>query len=117
MIYALREKSMRSAEERAVDTLGIPLAELMRRAGTSVAEEVVRRVPDVPEVDVVLVVGPVSTAALCCYDALPKPVFAPLGIDGQALGLPSDGDASGIENLKEFLKVNEDIVEKQLNVC
>jgi outer membrane protein TolC len=52
-----------------------------------------------PQVDVVLVVGPVSTAALCCYEELPKPVFAPLGIDGEALGLPSEGDASGVRNL------------------
>lgn len=51
------------------------------------------------DVDVVLVVGPVSTAVLCCIDALPKPVFAPLGIDGQALGLPSEGDSSGVSNL------------------
>jgi outer membrane protein TolC len=52
-----------------------------------------------PDVDVVLVVGPFSTAALCCYDELPKPVFAPLGVDGDALGLPSKGDSSGVRNL------------------
>jgi outer membrane protein TolC len=51
------------------------------------------------QVDMVLVIGPVSTAALCCYDELPKPVFAPLGIDGEALGLPAQGDTSGIRNL------------------
>ena len=47
----------------------------------------------------ILVIGPVSTAALCCVGDLPKPVFAPLGVDGEALGLPSDGDASGVKNL------------------
>jgi len=52
-----------------------------------------------PEVDMVLVIGPVSTAALCCYDELPKPVFAPLGVDGDALGLPAEDDTSGVRNL------------------
>ena len=50
-------------------------------------------------IDMLLVVGPYSTAALCCIDGLPKPVFAPLGIDADALGLPTDADSSGVHNL------------------
>jgi outer membrane protein TolC len=52
-----------------------------------------------PQVDMLLVVGPYSTAALCCIDPLQKPVFAPLGVDADALGLPTDGDSSGVHNL------------------
>ncbi|PKQ30094.1 MAG: bifunctional ADP-dependent NAD(P)H-hydrate dehydratase/NAD(P)H-hydrate epimerase [Actinobacteria bacterium HGW-Actinobacteria-10] len=45
MRYALTERSARSAEERAVSELGLSLAELMRRAGSALADAVQARVP------------------------------------------------------------------------
>lgn len=45
LIYALTEQTARCAEERAVDELGLTLADLMRRAGAAVAREVGLRIP------------------------------------------------------------------------
>ncbi|MDH4140034.1 MAG: NAD(P)H-hydrate dehydratase [Coriobacteriia bacterium] len=45
MIYALTEETARRAEARATAELGMTLADLMRRAGLAVAQEVGRRVP------------------------------------------------------------------------
>jgi outer membrane protein TolC len=73
-----------------------------RRTSDWTAEGISRELDDLladSEVDMILVIGPFSTAALCCYPELPKPVFAPLGIDAAALGLPDDGNTSGVRNL------------------
>ena len=45
MRYALTESGARRAEERALDDLGVTLAELMARAGQALADEVSLRVP------------------------------------------------------------------------
>ena len=92
--------------ERLLDAIQAEIGELLRRdydvrfpdskhrvsdwTAAGIRRELDALLAD-PEVDMVLVIGPVSTAALCCYDELPKPVFAPLGIDGEALGLPAGG--------------------------
>jgi len=73
-----------------------------RRASDWTSEGISRELDDLlsdSEVDMILVVGPFSTAALCCYPELPKPIFAPLGIDAAALGLPDVGNTSGVRNL------------------
>jgi ABC-type uncharacterized transport system substrate-binding protein len=73
-----------------------------RRTSDWTAEGISHELDDLladSEVDMILVIGPFSTAALCCYPELPKPVFAPLGIDAAALGLPDDGNTSGVRNL------------------
>jgi outer membrane protein TolC len=110
----LLDPSATGVTERLLDLMRSEIAELLRRDYELRFPESKQRVSDWTaegirseldalladsEVDVVLVVGPVSTAALCCYDELPKPVFAPLGIDGDALGLPAQGDTSGVKNL------------------
>ena len=111
---SLIDPSATGGTERLLDTIQAEIDELLRRDYDLRFPDPKRRVSDWtaagirreldalladPEVDMVLVIGPVSTAALCCYDELPKPVFAPLGIDGEALGLPSEGDTSGVRNL------------------
>ncbi|MDA3935964.1 MAG: NAD(P)H-hydrate dehydratase [Actinomycetota bacterium] len=45
MVYALTESAARLAEERAVAEAGVTLGDLMRRAGTAVAEALSARVP------------------------------------------------------------------------
>jgi outer membrane protein TolC len=111
---SLLDPSASGDTERLLDLIQAEIVELLRRDTDLRFPDGKRRVSDWtaagirrelgalladPEVDIVLVIGPVSTAALCCYDELPKPVFAPLGVDGEALGLPSKGDASGVKNL------------------
>jgi outer membrane protein TolC len=111
---SLLDPSASGETERLLDAIQAEIGELVRRDYDVRFPDSKRRVSDWTtagirreldalladaEVDMVLVIGPVSTASLCCYDELPKPVFAPLGVDGEALGLPAKGDASGVRNL------------------
>ena len=111
---SLLDPSQTAGTERLLDLIQREIEELIRRdydvrfpeskrrASDWTAEGIRRDLDELlsdPEVDMVLVVGPFSTAALCCYPELPKPVFAPLGIDADALGLPSEGNSSGVRNL------------------
>ena len=52
-----------------------------------------------PEVDVVITWGLLSSHAVCCYGALPKPVIAPVMIDRVIQDVPFTGGTSGIPNL------------------
>jgi outer membrane protein TolC len=111
---SLLDPSATGGTERLLDGIQVEIGELLNRdydlrfpadkrrlsdwTASGIRRELDALLAD-PQVDMVLVIGPVSTAALCCYDALPKPVFAPLGVDGEALGLPAKGDTSGVRNL------------------
>jgi outer membrane protein len=63
-----------------------------------------------PEVDLVIMVGVFSTQEACTRRDLPKPVFAPFGIDAELQELPMEGDSSGIPNLN-FLTVPTNLSE------
>jgi outer membrane protein TolC len=52
-----------------------------------------------PEVDVVITWGLLSSHAVCCYGALPKPVIAPVMIDRAIQEVPIADGASGVPNL------------------
>ena len=50
-------------------------------------------------VDLVITWGVLSSHAVCCYGALPKPVIAPVVLDAEMQGIPNVDGASGVENL------------------
>jgi outer membrane protein len=52
-----------------------------------------------PKIDLVIAWGLISSHSLCCFDALPKPVIAPVVVDPQLQGLPLVEGASGVANL------------------
>ncbi len=52
-----------------------------------------------PEVDAVITWGLLSSHAVCCYGALPKPVIAPVMIDRAIQDVPIVDGASGVPNL------------------
>jgi len=52
-----------------------------------------------PGVDLVLALGVLSTQVACTRRDLPKPVFAPFGVDAQLQTLPRQGEGSGVRNL------------------
>ncbi|MFQ5349077.1 MAG: TolC family protein, partial [Thermoanaerobaculia bacterium] len=52
-----------------------------------------------PEVDAIITWGLLSSHAVCCYGALPKPVIAPVMIDRVIQGVPIQDGASGVDNL------------------
>ena len=52
-----------------------------------------------PEVDAIITWGLLSSHAVCCYGALPKPVIAPVMIDRVIQGVPYENGASGVPNL------------------
>ena len=57
------------------------------------------RLLDDPEVDIVLTWGMLSSHAVCCRGALPKPVIAPVMIDRVIQSAPFQDGASGVPNL------------------
>ncbi len=52
-----------------------------------------------PKVDIVIAVGLMASANASLRGPLPKPVVAARVVDGELLGLPRDGGASGVRNL------------------
>ncbi len=51
------------------------------------------------EVDMVLTLGYISSSLAGLSKSLPKPTFAPFVMDAELLGLPRNGNSSGVENL------------------
>lgn len=51
------------------------------------------------EVDLVIAVGLVASQQLALWGPLPKPAIAPFAVHDELLGLPRDGNSSGVTNL------------------
>ena len=66
-----------------------------------------------PDVDMIMALGFVSSLVAARSENLKKPTFAPLVLDSNLLGLPRDGNTSGVKNLNyltEEVRFTDDVI-------